>query len=96
MLGDKHPEIATGLSNLAYLRHDKGDLELAEATYLQALKMQYELLGDIHPDIANTLNNLAFVQDDKGDLAGALKTEREACASIRRCSRETTRKSRAS
>ena len=74
LLGDKHPEIAMGLNNLAYLFHDKGDLKRAEATYREALKMQRELLGNVHPDVANTLNNLAFVQDDKGDLAGALKS----------------------
>jgi tetratricopeptide (TPR) repeat protein len=78
LLGAKHPEIATGLNNLAFLLQDKGDLTRAEATYREALQMQRELLGNVHPDVANTLNNMAFVQDDKGDLKGALVNEREA------------------
>ena len=84
LLGDKHPEIALGLNNLAVMYQDKGDLVHAESTYREALAMQRELLGATHPDVAQTLNNLAFVQYDRGDTAGALASKREALAVYRR------------
>ena len=80
LLGEKHPEIAIGLSNLAQTLQDKGDLAGAESLFRQALAMQRELLGEVHPDVALTLNNLAFVQYDRGDTRGALATERESLA----------------
>lgn len=84
LLGDKHPEIATSLSNIADVLHNKGDLAGAEKDYLQSLAMYRELLGDDHPYVARTLNNLAFVYYDKGDIRGALQTERESLAIYRK------------
>lgn len=78
LLGDKHPEIATSLSNIADVLHNKGDLAGAEQEYLQSLAMYRELLGNDHPFVARTLNNLAFVYYDKGDVRAALQTERES------------------
>lgn len=80
LLGDKHPEIATSLSNIADVLHNKGDLAGAENDYLQSLAMYRELLGNEHPYVARTLNNLAFVYYDKGDIRAALRTERESLA----------------
>lgn len=80
LLGDKHPEIATSLSNIADVLHNKGDLAGAEKDYLQSLAMYRELLGNEHPYVARTLNNLAFVYYDKGDIQAALQTERESLA----------------
>ena len=80
LLGDKHPEIATSLSNIADVLHNKGDLAGAEKDYLQSLAMYRELLGNEHPYVARTLNNLAFVYYDKGDIRAALQTERESLA----------------
>lgn len=80
LLGDKHPEIATSLSNIADVLHNKGDLAGAERDYLQSLAMYRELLGNEHPFVARTLNNLAFVYHDKGDVRAALETERESLA----------------
>jgi tetratricopeptide (TPR) repeat protein len=63
---------------------DQGDLANSNATYLQALGMERELLGEVHPEVANTLNNIAFVQYDRGDTEGALATEREALGIYRK------------
>lgn len=84
LLGDKHPEIATSLSNIADVLHNKGDLAGAEKDYLQSLAMYRELLGNEHPYVARTLNNLAFVYYDKGDVRAALQTERESLAIYRK------------
>lgn len=84
LLGDKHPEIATSLSNIADVLHNKGDLAGAEKDYLQSLAMYRELLGNEHPYVARTLNNLAFVYYDKGDVSAALQTERESLAIYRK------------
>ena len=84
LLGDKHPEIATSLSNLADVLHNKGDLVGAEKQYQQSLAMYRELLGNEHPSVARTLNNLAFVYYDKGDVRAALETERESLAIYRK------------
>jgi tetratricopeptide (TPR) repeat protein len=84
LLGDKHPEIATSLSNLADVLHNKGDLAEAEKDYQESLAMYRELLGNEHPSVARTLNNLAFVYYDKGDVRTALETERESLAIYRK------------
>jgi len=84
LLGDKHPEIATSLSNIADVLHNKGDLAGAEKDYLQSLAIYRELLGNEHPYVARTLNNLAFVYYDKGDVRAALQTERESLAIYRK------------
>ena len=67
LYGDKHPEIANALENLASALQDKGDLARAEPLYRQALAMWRELLGDTHPEVANALHNLASLQYDRGD-----------------------------
>jgi tetratricopeptide (TPR) repeat protein len=84
LLGDKHPEIATGLNNLGLVLDDDGDLAGAESAYREALTMQKELLGEVHPAVANTLNNLAYVQYEKGEVPHALATERESLAIYRK------------
>ena len=72
LLGDKHPEIAAGLENLATTLQDKGDLAGAEALYRQSLRDAPQLLGELHPDVGRTLPNLAMLQYDRGNAGEAL------------------------
>ncbi|MGB7249260.1 MAG: tetratricopeptide repeat protein, partial [Phormidesmis sp.] len=58
-LGDRHPDTATGLNNLAALYESQGRYGEAEPLYVQALEIRKAELGDRHPDTASSLFNLA-------------------------------------
>jgi tetratricopeptide (TPR) repeat protein len=61
LFGDRHPNVATSLNNLAELNRLQGRYEEAEPLHQQALALRQELLGDSHPDVATSLNNLALL-----------------------------------
>jgi tetratricopeptide (TPR) repeat protein len=65
-LGDRHPDVATSLNNLAALYDSQGRYEAAEPLYVEALQLRKDLLGDRHPDVATSLNNLAALYDSQG------------------------------
>jgi CHAT domain-containing protein len=58
-LGEKHPEMAENLSNLAVLYYAIGAHERAIFYGQQAYELQSTLLGDQHPDVGGTMSNLA-------------------------------------
>jgi tetratricopeptide (TPR) repeat protein len=60
-LGAAHPDVATGLSNLAGLRYALGDLIGAERLFKRALAILEASLGPDHPEAAKCLSNLAGV-----------------------------------
>ena len=66
LFGDKHPDVATSLNDLATLYYYQGRYDEAETFYLQALEMYKKLLGDEHPYVATSLNNLALLYHDQG------------------------------
>ena len=66
LLGDRHPNVATSLNNLAGLYQSQGKYEEAEPLLKQALSLSQELLGDRHPDVASSLNNLAMLYHSQG------------------------------
>ncbi|MEO1145618.1 MAG: tetratricopeptide repeat protein, partial [Cyanobacteria bacterium J06638_22] len=68
-LGDRHPDVATSLNNLAELYRSQGRYAEAEPYYQQALALRRELLGDRHPDVATSLNNLAELYRSQGRYA---------------------------
>jgi CHAT domain-containing protein/Flp pilus assembly protein TadD len=70
-LGEKHPDYATTLNNLALLYQAMGDYVKAEPLCKQALVIRKEALGEKHPDYATTLNNLALLYQAMGDYAKA-------------------------
>ena len=84
LLGDKHPEIANGLENLASTMQDKGDFAEAERLYRQSLEMRRELLGADHPDVGHTLFNLASLQFERGESKEAIANVREVLAIFRK------------
>ena len=83
VLGEKHPEYARSLNNLAVLYNDMGDYAKAEPLYRQALAIRKEVLGEKHPEYAQSLNNLAGLYENMGDYAKAEPLYRQALA-IRR------------
>lgn len=84
LLGNKHPDVATSLSNLTSyhtnLRNYSRALELGN----QALEMRRELLGDKHPDVADSLNNLSSCYFGLGNYSRAFELGTEALELRRR------------
>ena len=70
-LGDRHPNTATSLNNLAGLYDSQGRYAEAEPLYQQALDIRQAELGDRHPNTANSLNNLAALYRSQGRYAEA-------------------------
>ncbi len=65
-LGDRHPDTATSLNNLAFLYSSQGLYAKAEPLYVEALDISKAELGDRHPSTATSLNNLAGLYDSQG------------------------------
>jgi CHAT domain-containing protein/tetratricopeptide (TPR) repeat protein len=80
ILGEEHPDVATGLDNLGSLLLYNGDYAGAEPVQREALAMRRRLLGEEHPDVALSLNNLSILLQYKGDYAGAEPLLRDALA----------------
>ena len=51
-LGLEHPDVATGLNNLAGLYRMQGRYADAESLYLWSLEIDEKALGPDHPDVA--------------------------------------------
>lgn len=73
ILGERHVDVASTMSNVAWLLHAQHDDAEAEPLYRQALKIKQKALGKKHPDCATILSNLAdmFVAQGKFDEAEA-------------------------
>jgi tetratricopeptide (TPR) repeat protein len=67
VLGERHPDYATSLNNLAMLYQAMGDSEKARPLCEQALKLRKEALGERHPHYAQSLNDLASLYWAMGD-----------------------------
>ena len=76
--GDKHPDYAASLNNLAVLYKAQGDHARAEPLFRQALEIKKQALGDKHPNYAGSLNNLASLYRAQGDYARAEPLFRQA------------------
>jgi tetratricopeptide (TPR) repeat protein len=70
-LGNRHPDVATSLNNLAGLYRNQGRYEAAEPLLVEALPLFKDLLGDRHPDVASNLNNLAELYRNQGRYEAA-------------------------
>jgi tetratricopeptide (TPR) repeat protein len=80
LLGPEHPEVATGLNNLALLYWAQGRYAAAEPLHQRALALYERLLGPEHPNVALSLNNLALLYDDQGRYAAAEPLHQRALA----------------
>jgi CHAT domain-containing protein len=79
-LGPDHPDVATGLNNLAELYRNQGRYVEAETLLKRALAIYEKALGPDHPDVAQSLNNLARLYYDQGRYADALPLVRTTIA----------------
>ncbi len=62
LLGDKHPDVALSLNNLALLYDNQGRYEAAEPLYLEALKIFERILGADHPSTKVVQGNLEILR----------------------------------
>ncbi|MDQ3919080.1 MAG: FxSxx-COOH system tetratricopeptide repeat protein [Acidobacteriota bacterium] len=65
-LGPDHPDVATGLNNLASLYDSLGRYAEAEPLYMRSLAIREKSLGPDHPRLALSLNNLAYLYNRQG------------------------------
>jgi len=79
-LSSDHPDVATGLNNLALLYKNQGRYESAEPLYRRALAIREKALRSDHPDLATSLNNLASLFQHQGNYAAAEPLYRRALA----------------
>ncbi len=70
-LGENHPDVATGLNNLALLHYSQADYEAAEPLYERALEIDEKTLGPDHSGVATDLNNLALLYKKQGNFESA-------------------------
>ena len=71
VLGEKHPDYAVSLNNLAELYEAMGDGARAEPLLRQSLQIELQTFGVRHPQYATSLNNLALLYYGMGDDARA-------------------------
>jgi tetratricopeptide (TPR) repeat protein len=73
-LGDRHPEVAQALSDLALGQMYTGDLAGAERSYLDVIDLDIALLGEEHPEVASARENLGNVYFRGGRLDKTAKS----------------------
>ena len=78
MLGERHPDYANSLNNLAALLSAQGDYARARPLYEQALAIRKEVLGERHPLYATSLSNLGLVLWAHRDYPGAARLLEQA------------------
>jgi CHAT domain-containing protein/Tfp pilus assembly protein PilF len=77
-LGKDHPEVALGMSRLAFAKQNLGDFAGAEPLYDEALSIQRKSLGDSHPQVARTLNWLGVMRLSQGSFEDSERLLRES------------------
>ena len=68
--GPDHPDVATGLNNLALILQDLGDPAGARPLQERALAIAEAAYGPDHPDVGTGLNNLAHDPAGPGGSGG--------------------------
>jgi eukaryotic-like serine/threonine-protein kinase len=77
-LGDDHPDVAGTLENLGSVAREQGDLAVARARHLEALRIK-ELQGPENPALVTTLASLGLLAVAEGRFVEAVElTERSA------------------
>jgi tetratricopeptide (TPR) repeat protein len=69
--GEKHPDVATSLDNIAAIYRVQKNYENAKRLYYHALEIREYLFGEEHPEVATSLNNLANLYSDEGNYEEA-------------------------
>ena len=71
VLGEKHPDYAMSLDNLAVLYREMGDYDKAAPLYIKVMEIEKEVLGENHPSYVASLNDLASLHQEMGNFAEA-------------------------
>jgi len=71
--GDRHPEVAKGISGVGLVRMSQGRYDEAEALFTEALEIRRDAYGLDDLQVALALNNLANVKRARGDFDEALR-----------------------
>jgi CHAT domain-containing protein/tetratricopeptide (TPR) repeat protein len=77
IFGDKHPDVAIILDNLAALLIEKGDYAGAELYFQDARSVARNLMGETHPIVGIIENNYAMLKYRMGEYGEAEKLHRE-------------------
>ncbi|MGB3862275.1 MAG: serine/threonine-protein kinase, partial [Candidatus Aminicenantaceae bacterium] len=72
-----HPELASPLTSLAVLLHERGSFDEAESMYREALDIRQKHFGRNDEGVASILSNLGILLQDKGDYEAAEPIFRE-------------------
>jgi CHAT domain-containing protein/Tfp pilus assembly protein PilF len=83
VLGERHPEYAMSLNNLALLLESQGDYAAARPLFEQALAINKGVLGERHPEYAMSLHDLAGLLRSQGDYAAARPLNEQALAILK-------------
>ncbi len=75
-----HPELASPLTSLAVLLHEKGKLDGAESLYREALDIRQKHFGREDEGVASILSNLGILLQERGDYDAAEPIFREILA----------------
>ncbi len=78
--GDRHPDYASALSNLAGMYKEMGDFRAALPLLEKAAALRKAVLGERHPEYAIALSNLSSLLQNLGDRKAALPLAWEAVA----------------
>jgi len=73
-VGDRHPEFAQALNDVALGQMYTGDLAGAERTYLEVIDLDIALFGGDHPELASARENLGNVYYRGGQLDKTAKS----------------------
>ena len=60
-LGPEHPNVASGLNNLAEFSRVQGKYAEAEQLFKRSFAIREKILEPEHPKVATSLNNLARI-----------------------------------
>ncbi len=82
--GNKHPDDATTLNNMAEQYRQQGKYDTAESLYKQSLGIYEKTLGPDHPDVAATLNNLALLYEAQGKYEEAEPLYKQSLGILRK------------
>ncbi|WP_422931125.1 tetratricopeptide repeat protein [Singulisphaera sp. PoT] len=77
-VGERHPDYATSLNQLALLLLMHGEPEEAEGLLRESLSVRLDALGERHPDYATNLSSLGGLLWARGDLDAAEPMLRQA------------------
>jgi len=78
VLGERHPQVSTGMGRLAHVLLARGSYPEAEQLYRESLRRNRSALGDSHLDTLNTMSNLADVLQEEGSLRESESLYRQA------------------